>query len=69
VAVNSVDVDSIGIVLQNSVANLAISANTISGVLSDNSKIFTRQPGEIYMKRDSTSTITLNNIMPMNSHF
>lgn len=64
-----VNVDSLRINLQNSAAYLSISAKTINGTLADGSKLVTRQPGEIYMKRDSTSTITLNNIMPMNSHF
>lgn len=62
-----VKVDSLRIILQNSAAYLSMSAKTINGTLADGSKLVTRQPGEIYMKRDSTSTITLNNIMPMKS--
>lgn len=64
-----VKVDSLLINLQNSEAYLSMSAKTINGTLADGSKLVTRQPGEMYMKRDSTSTITLNNIMPMKSHF
>lgn len=60
ITVNSVTVDSVGIVLQNSEANLSISAKVLSGTLSESSKLFTRHPEEISLKRDATSKITVS---------
>jgi hypothetical protein len=60
VVLYSMDVDSANLVLQNSTTNLKISPKFISGILSENSKLTTQQPGEISVKRDSTSKIMLN---------
>jgi len=57
---NEFKVDSLRIVLQNSIAYLQIIAKTISGNVSDNSKLFTRHPEEISLKRDASSKITVN---------
>jgi hypothetical protein len=53
-------VDSLGIILQNSQANLGTIAKRISGVLSDSSRISARQPTEISLKKDSTCNINVN---------
>jgi len=53
-------IDSLGIVLQHSVANLTAKVRRINGTLSDSSKIYVRQPLEISLKRDSTSKINVN---------
>lgn len=53
-------IDSVGLVLQNSEANLEIRAKKISGTLSDSSKIYVRQPEEISLKKDETSKINVN---------
>ncbi len=53
-------IDSLGLVLQNSEANLEMKANKISGMLSDSSKIYVRQPREISLKKDETSKINVN---------
>lgn len=53
-------IDSLGLVLQNSEANLELNANKISGMLSDSSKIYVRQPKEISLKKDETSKINVN---------
>jgi len=53
-------VDSIDLALQKSEAYMEIIANKIHGTLQDSSKVYARQPGEIYLKKDSTSTISLN---------
>ena len=53
-------IDSLGLVLQNSEAYLEIKANKISGILSDSSRIFVRQPSEISLKKDETSKIHVN---------
>ena len=53
-------IDSIGLVLQNSEANLEMKASKISGTLSDSSKIYVRQPEEISLKKDATSKINVN---------
>jgi hypothetical protein len=57
VTANSMDIDSLGIDLQNSVANLTVSIKSLDCNLKDNSKIFTRQPLEISLKRDATSSV------------
>jgi hypothetical protein len=54
---NSMYIDSLNIDLQNSVANLTVSIKSLSGNLKDNSKIFTKQPMEISLKRDTTSSV------------
>ena len=53
-------IDSLRLVLQNSEAHLEIKANKISGILSDSSRIFVRQPSEISLKKDETSKIHVN---------
>ncbi len=53
-------IDSLGLVLQNSEANLEIKALKISGTLSDSSRIYVRQPEEISLKKDGTSKINVN---------
>ena len=60
--INSSDfkIDSIGLNLQNSEANLEMKAGKISGTLSDSSKIYVRQPAEISLKKDATSRINVN---------
>jgi len=60
--INSSDfrIDSIGLNLQNSEANLEMKAGKISGTLSDSSKIYVRQPEEISLKKDATSRINVN---------
>ena len=56
---NSFKIDSLGIILQNSNANLDLHAKKVSGTLSDSSRLNTRQPEEIWMKKDTTCTIYL----------
>ena len=60
--INSSDfrIDSLGLVLQNSEADLEIKATMISGTLSDSSRINARQPEEISLKKDETSKINVN---------
>ena len=60
--INSSDfkVDSLGLVLKNSEANLELKAKMISGTLSDSSKIYIRQPEEISLKKDGTSRFNVN---------
>jgi len=60
--INSSDfrIDSLGLALQKSEAYLEIKANKISGLLSDSSRIFVRQPSEISLKKDATSKIHVN---------
>lgn len=53
-------IDSLGLVLQNSEANLEMKAKNISGILSDSSRIYVRQPEEISLKKDATSRINVN---------
>ena len=57
---NDFNIDSLGIVLYNSHANLMITANKINGSLSDSSRVFIRQVGEIALKKDATSNININ---------
>ena len=57
---NSVTIDSVGIVLENSEVNLSVSAKILSGTLSDSSKLAAWQPREISLKRDATSKFILN---------
>jgi len=61
VTLNSMIIDTLGVVLQNSTVTMAVSANTVSGTLSDRSKLFINQPGEISLKRDPTSRIFMYN--------
>ncbi len=60
VTVNSMYIDSVSLILQNSIADLNLSPKFIRGMLSDRSKLLTQQPGEISVKRDSTSNIIIN---------
>ncbi|HEY3389384.1 MAG TPA: hypothetical protein VGK38_07430 [Prolixibacteraceae bacterium] len=53
-------IDSLGLKLQNSEANLEIKTLKISGALSDSSKIYVRNPEEISIKKDGTSRINVN---------
>jgi hypothetical protein len=53
-------VDSLNLFLQNSEVNIDLITKKIHGTLADSSKIYARQPGEIYLKKDTTSTISLN---------
>jgi hypothetical protein len=53
-------VDSLGLALHNSEANLEIIAKKISGTLADSSKIYARNPSEISLKKDATSKINVN---------
>ncbi len=53
-------IDSLGLVLQNSEANLDLKAKKISGTLSDSSKIYVRNPEEISLKKDETSRINVD---------
>lgn len=53
-------VDSLGIVLQNSKADIRVYAKKISGCMYDSSSIWTRQPEEISMKKDKTSKINVD---------
>jgi len=53
-------VDSLGIVLENSKADIRIYAKKISGSLSDSSRIYARQPLEISLKKDAASKINVD---------
>ena len=53
-------IDSLGLVLQNSEANLELKATSIIGTLADSSKIYVRQPSQISLKKDDTSKIDVN---------
>ena len=57
---NEFNVDTIVISLQSSIANLSINVDMVSGTLSDSSSLFTRQPCEIYLKKDTSSSINLS---------
>jgi hypothetical protein len=59
VNVNSMDLDSLSLSLQNSTADLRISTKYLSGNLSDGSRIIAMQPEEITLKKDATSKITI----------
>lgn len=52
-------VDSLGILLHASNADLNIISKKISGTLMDSSRMYTLQPEEITMKKDTTSKIYL----------
>lgn len=54
------NVDSLGIVLRNSEANLGAKASKLMGALSDSSRIYARQPDEIWLKRDASSKVHVN---------
>ena len=56
---NDFNIDSLGVVLYNSNANLMITANKVNGSLSDSSRVFIRQVGEIVLKKDATSNINI----------
>ena len=53
-------VDSIGISLQHSEVSLEGIANKLGGTLADSSRIQARQPQEIWLKKDGTSKININ---------
>jgi len=53
-------VDSLNLDLKKSEAYLEIIAKRIHGTLKDSSKIFAREPYEVYFKKDSTSSMSLN---------
>jgi|WetSurMetagenome_2_1015567.scaffolds.fasta_scaffold00851_7 hypothetical protein len=53
-------VDSMDLTLQKSEAYLEVIAKKIHGTLQDSSKMYARQPDEVYLKKDSTSTMSLN---------
>jgi hypothetical protein len=53
-------VDSLDITLQKSEAYLEVIAKKIHGTLKDSSKMYARQPSEVYLKKDSTSVMSLN---------
>jgi hypothetical protein len=53
-------IDSLGLTLLNSEADLEIKAIKIIGTLSDSSRINVRQPEEISLKKDGTSKINVN---------
>jgi hypothetical protein len=55
-----INVDSLGINLEHSEANIGFIAQRISGCLSDSSRLYARQAGEIALKKDSSSNINLN---------
>jgi hypothetical protein len=55
------NVDSLGIVLQKSKADVQVIAEKISGMLSDSSKIEIPQPMEISLKKDRSSRMNINN--------
>ena len=57
----SMDIDSVNIALRNSTAVLKITPKYLGGNLTAGSRLNTIQPGEISLKRDSTSKITLIN--------
>jgi hypothetical protein len=53
-------VDSINLVLQKSEVYLELIAEKIHGTLADSSKVYSRQVGEINLKKDQTSLMILN---------
>jgi len=61
VDLNTVNIDTIGILLQNSSARMQIPTKLIKGELSENSELNAQQPSEISVKRDSTSKMTFYN--------
>jgi len=60
--INSDDfsVELLDLYLVNSEANLQLKAKKISGSLTDNSRIFARQPEEIALKKDPSSKVNVN---------
>jgi len=60
--INSSDfrIDSLGLVLQKSEADIEMKSRIISGTMSDSSRINVRQPEEISLKKDGTSKINVN---------
>jgi hypothetical protein len=55
---NSLAIDTLGVKLQNSEANLSVSIRILTCDLKYNSKFFTKQPMEISLKRDASSTFS-----------
>ena len=53
-------VDSIGIALQHSEISLDGITNKLGGTLADSSRIQARQPQEVWLKKDATSKININ---------
>lgn len=56
---NGFSVDSLTLKLSYSKANLDLFVKNISGTLSDNSAIYSRQPQEISLKKDASSKINV----------
>jgi hypothetical protein len=56
----SFKIDNLSINLQKSEADLAIMAGKINGTLSDSSRVSTHLAGEISLKADKTSTVSIN---------
>lgn len=54
---NFFKIDSLGVVLLNSHADLDLLARKLSGTLSDSSRLNIQQPEEIWMKQDTTSKV------------
>ncbi len=57
---NQFYVDSMGIVLQHSEVTLEGIANKLGGTLIDSSRIQARQPLEVWLKKDATSKVNIN---------
>ena len=57
---NDFQIDSMGIVFQNSQADFGISINKISGSLSDSSRVYIQHFDEIALKKDASSAINVN---------
>lgn len=60
ISTNRFNVDSMQIVLQHSEAYLEISAKKLCGTLSDSSRIQARQQQEIWLKKDASSNVNIN---------
>ena len=54
------NVDSADVTLRHSEANLECIAKMLKGSLSDSSRIHARQPLEIWLKKDATSNVNIN---------
>jgi hypothetical protein len=56
----ALNVDSLGIILDHSEANIGIIARKITSSLSDSSRLYVRQAGDMLLKKDPTSSINVN---------